>query len=113
MSIEKGGKYFAGYYFLRNSKRVRHSVTEEQISRAHSRRQGNHRLCHTSPALQQFSNLPGILTFMVPEVIYLTVLCLYPETKVIGLPPGFEDVANLDLTVVQEKQDGRFVCLVV
>jgi hypothetical protein len=41
---------------------------------------------------------------MIPEVIYPAIIRVYLEIEVIRLPPGFEDGANLDLTLVQEKR---------
>ena len=57
------------------------------------------------PDARRFFNLPGILIFMMPEVIHQAIVRLYSETKVIRFPPGFQDGANLDLPLVHEKGD--------
>jgi len=46
----------------------------------------------------------------MPEVICLAVFRLYFEIEIIQVSPGFEDGANLDLTLFYEKRDGPFVC---
>jgi len=60
--------------------------------------------------VRRFCHLPGILIFMMPEVIYRVIIRLYSETKVIRFSPGFQDGTNLDLVLVHEKGDGPFVC---
>jgi hypothetical protein len=64
----------------------------------------------TVPDARGFSHLPGILIFVMPQLIHQTIDRLYFETKVIRFPPGFEDGANLDLLLIQQKRDGPFIC---
>ncbi len=54
----------------------------------------------TVPDARRLSHLPGILIFMMPEVIHQAMIRLYFETKVIRFRPGFQAGANLDLVLV-------------
>jgi hypothetical protein len=59
---------------------------------------------------RRFSHLPGILIFMMPEVIHQAIIRIYFETKVIRFAPRFQDGANLNLPLVHEKGDRPFIC---